>query len=227
MTYIDKIMPTNYGIHTYLENLRRKDYQIPTFQREVVWERENVKKLWDSVYRFYPIGSILIWKTDLKLHNHREIGGHQIADLNDKTEYQYILDGQQRTTSLLTSLYGGRIKGREDFDPTLYVDLTIEDIDEIDDESYKRRFLFWAEIDDKDGTLLQNTGRKKRHEEGLIIKLQDVVLDFGGIERKLQEGAFSDYNQAASHNWWKFDLTISYTLLPSQSILRQAQDKSL
>jgi len=23
---------------------------------------------------------------------------------------------------------------------------------------------------------------------------------------------------AASHNWWKFDLTISYTLLPSQSI---------
>lgn len=194
MTYIDKIMPTNYGIHTYLENLRRKDYQIPTFQREVVWERENVKKLWDSVYRFYPIGSILIWKTDLKLHNHREIGGHQIADLNDKTEYQYILDGQQRTTSLLTSLYGGRIKGREDFDPTLYVDLTIEDIDEIDDESYKRRFLFWAEIDDKDGTLLQNTGRKKRHEEGLIIKLQDVVLDFGGIERKLQEGAFSDYN---------------------------------
>jgi len=24
--------------------------------------------------------------------------------------------------------------------------------------------------------------------------------------------------RAASHNWWKFDLTISYTLLPSQSI---------
>jgi len=24
--------------------------------------------------------------------------------------------------------------------------------------------------------------------------------------------------EAASHNWWKFDLTISYTLLPSQSI---------
>jgi len=79
-TYIDKIKPTDYGIHTYLDNLRRKDYQIPTFQREVVWERDNVKKLWDSVYRFYPIGSILIWKTDLTLQNHREIGGHPIAD---------------------------------------------------------------------------------------------------------------------------------------------------
>ena len=193
-TYTDKIMPTNYGIHTYLENLLRKDYQIPTFQREVVWERDNVKKLWDSVYRFYPIGSILIWKTDLKLHNHREIGGHQIADLNNRTEYQYILDGQQRTTSLLTSLYGGRIKGKEDFDPILYIDLTIEDIDEIDDESYKRRFLFWAEIDDKDGSLRPHTGLKKKYEEGLIIKLQDVRKDFEGIEGKLQMGAFSDYH---------------------------------
>jgi ABC-type lipoprotein release transport system permease subunit len=26
------------------------------------------------------------------------------------------------------------------------------------------------------------------------------------------------YELAASHNWWKFDLAISYTLLPSQSI---------
>jgi len=29
--------------------------------------------------------------------------------------------------------------------------------------------------------------------------------------------------KAASHNWWKFDLAISYTLLPSQSILLSNQ----
>ncbi len=194
LTYTDRIKPTDYGIHTYLENLRKKDYQIPTFQREVVWDIDNVKKLWDSIYRFYPIGSILAWKTVLKLQNHREVGGHIITDSNDRTEYQYILDGQQRTTSLLTSLYGGKIKGKGDFDPTLYFDLTIEDIDEIDDESYKRRFLFWSEIDDKGGTLLKNKGRMKRYNEGLIVKLQDVRQDFGKIERILQEGNFSNYD---------------------------------
>lgn len=194
LTYTDRIKPTDYGIHTYLENLRKKDYQIPTFQREVVWDKDNVKKLWDSVYRFYPLGSILVWKTDLKLQNHREVGGHIISDTNDRTEYQYILDGQQRTTSLLTSLYGGKIKGKGEFDPTLYFDITIEDVDEIDDESYKRRFLFWTEIDDKDGTLLKNKGRMKRYNEGLIVKLQDVRQDFGRIERKLQEGEYSDYD---------------------------------
>ena len=125
--YTDMIKPTDYGIHTYLENLLRKDYQIPTFQREVVWDKDNVKKLWDSIYKFYPIGSILVWKTDLKLQNHRAIGGHIITEENSRTEFQYLLDGQQRTTALLTSLYGGKIEGKVDFDPTLYFDITIED----------------------------------------------------------------------------------------------------
>ena len=105
MNYTDRIFPTNKGLTTYLDELVGKNYQIPTFQRYVVWQQENVKKLWDSIYKFYPLGSILVWKTDLKLQNHRSIGGHEITDPGfSRTEYQYILDGQQRTTSLLTSL---------------------------------------------------------------------------------------------------------------------------
>jgi len=147
MNYTDRIFPTNKGLTTYLDELIAKNYQIPTFQRDVVWEQENVKKLWDSIYKFYPLGSILIWKTDLKLQNHRQIGGHQITDTNfSRTEYQYILDGQQRTTSLLTSLYGGTIENRPNFNPLLYVDLTIPPDNEIDDESSRNRFLFYLRM---------------------------------------------------------------------------------
>ena len=192
--YTDKIKPTDYGVHTYLENLIKKNYQIPTFQRKVVWDRNQVKGLWDSIYKFYPLGSILIWKTDIKLQNHRSIGGHIIAGEDNRTEFQYILDGQQRTTSLLTSLYGGKIEGKGNFDPTLYSDLTVEDEDEVDNDSYKKRFLFWDEIDDRGGTFKPNMGKMKRYREGLIIKLQDIRQDFGRIERKLQEGAYSDYD---------------------------------
>ena len=103
-SYTDKIKPDSYGVHTYLENLIKKNYQIPTFQREVVWDRNQVKGLWDSIYKFYPLGSILVWKTDTKLQNHRSIGGHIIAEEDNRTEFQYILDGQQRTT-ILTQLY--------------------------------------------------------------------------------------------------------------------------
>ena len=198
MNYTDRIFPTNKGLTTYLDELIAKNYQIPTFQREVVWEPENVKKLWDSIYKFYPLGSILIWKTDLKLQNHRQIGGHLITDTNfSRTEYLYILDGQQRTTSLLTSLYGGSIEDRPKFNPTLYVDLTIPIDSEIDDESYRKRFLFWNEIDDRNGELKPNISKRKRFDEGLIVKLIDIKNNFGTVERKLVDhptGEYKDYD---------------------------------
>lgn len=183
MNYSDRIFPTNKGLTTYLDELIAKNYQIPTFQRDVVWEPENVKKLWDSIYKFYPLGSILIWKTDLKLQNHRQIGGHQITDTNfSRTEYQYILDGQQRTTSLLTSLYGGSIEGRVGFNPLLYVDLTVPIESDTDDESFSDRFLFWSEIDDRNGEAKANTGKKKRFDEGLIVKLIEIKNNFTKVQ---------------------------------------------
>lgn len=183
MNYTDRIFPTNKGLTTYLDELIAKNYQIPTFQRDVVWQQENVKKLWDSIYKFYPLGSILIWKTDLKLQNHRQIGGHQITDIDfTRTEYQYILDGQQRTTSLLTSLYGGSIEGRSGFDPLLYIDLTIPFDSDTDDESYRNRFLFWTEIDDRNGEIKANIGKKKRFDEGLIVKLIDIKNNFTTVQ---------------------------------------------
>lgn len=191
MNYTDRIFPTNKGLTTYLDELIAKNYQIPTFQRDVVWEQENVKKLWDSIYKFYPLGSILIWKTDLKLQNHRQIGGHQITDTNfNRTEYQYILDGQQRTTSLLTSLYGGTIESRPGFNPILYVDLTIEAESDTDDESYKNRFLFWHDIDDRNGEVRQNIGKKKRFDDGLIVKLIDIKNNFTTLQSSVFNSEF-------------------------------------
>ena len=194
-----RLLSSNKGLTTYLDELIGKNYQIPTFQRDVVWQQENVKKLWDSIYKFYPLGSILVWKTDLKLQNHRSIGGHEITDPGfSRTEYQYILDGQQRTTSLLTSLYGGSIADRPGFEPLVYVDLTIPIENDTDDESYRSRFLFWTEIDDQNGRLLQNAGRQKRFDQGLIVKLIDIKNQFSAIQNQVFNSALvnKDFNHA-------------------------------
>lgn len=194
MNFTDRIRPTDKGITTYLDELENLDYQIPTFQRDVVWEKENVKNLWDSIYKFYPLGSILVWKTDIKLQNHRKIGGHKISEGTfSRSEYQYILDGQQRTTSLLTSLYGGSIEGQDGFDPSVYIDLTIEDETDTDDDSYKKRFLYWDEINDKEGNFKRNTGRQNKFNAGLVVKLLSIKNDFGSVERSLVESEYDDY----------------------------------
>jgi hypothetical protein len=196
MNYSDRIKPDSKHISTFLDDLLSRKYQIPTFQREIVWDKNNIKKLWDSIFRFYPLGSFLIWKTSVKLHNHRDIGGFVIHDENEHlTEYQYILDGQQRTTSLLTSLYGRKILGKEDFNPTLYIDLTVEEQTDPEEENYKKMFLFWDEIDDKNGQQKSNTQKKIRYDEGLIVKLNDIRQDYEKVEERIVEHPSGNYKE--------------------------------
>lgn len=118
-------------ITTFVEDrLARDKLLIPTFQREFVWEPDNILKLWDSMFKFYPIGSILYWVTETYLHTHRKLGGFEFPHDEDSVkkfrEWSYILDGQQRATSLLVSILGGKGKVKEDenFDYTVYFDAT-------------------------------------------------------------------------------------------------------
>ena len=117
-----------------------------------------------------------------------------------KYDPKIYLDGQQRTTSLLTSLYGGSIEGRDNFDPSLYVDLSMENVDETDDEIYKKRFLYWDEIDDKDGTFKRNTGRKKKFDSGLIVKLINIKENFDTVQEQIVN--HSEVNQQYNHPFW-------------------------
>ncbi len=145
-------------IEPFVEKLRTDKFLIPTFQRDFVWEPENVIKLWDSIFRFYPIGSILYWETDSYLHTHRKLGGftfpHDEDTVRKFKEWSYILDGQQRATSLLVSMLGGKgkIKDNEDFDYTLYFDAT------------DATFFFASELEK----------RKKKVNPAFLIRLRDV-----------------------------------------------------
>ena len=42
------------------------NYAIPVFQRGYVWNRDQVKKLMNSLYNGYPIGILLVWNTSKK-----------------------------------------------------------------------------------------------------------------------------------------------------------------
>ncbi len=135
----------SFGITMYLENLQRKHYQIPTFQREIVWEPDRVKRLWDSIHKVYPLHSILVWRTETRLQKHRDIGGHPLPDEPSSHGFQYLFDGQQRTTALLTPMYRGKGSSQDGHDLRLFVDLTVEASEEVEDESWRERFLFCKE----------------------------------------------------------------------------------
>ncbi len=74
---------------------------LPEFQRGYAWNRDQVRGLFDSLYRRHPVGSLLVWATEAKIASHRGEG-----DLAPGV-VKLLLDGQQR----MTSLYGV-VRGR-------------------------------------------------------------------------------------------------------------------
>lgn len=112
------------GIFEFVDGLEKHRYLIPSFQRNFVWEPCDIIRLWESIYNFYPIGGILCWETDVKLNIHRRPGGAIFdgAPEKENSGYVYILDGQQRATSLFLSIVGGRLKDRDNFDHRLFFD---------------------------------------------------------------------------------------------------------
>ncbi len=68
-----------------------KTVDIPEFQREFVWDPDQAKLLAESLYRDYPVGSLLLWDSS----------EYQEAKTAKGTQASlWIVDGQQRTTAL-------------------------------------------------------------------------------------------------------------------------------
>ena len=77
--------------------------KIPKFQREFVWYKEQTAKLIDSLIKGYPIGTFILWKTQEELRHVKNIGNIDLPEAPEGEFVYYVLDGQQRITSLATS----------------------------------------------------------------------------------------------------------------------------
>src|SRR5688572_24186814 len=83
-------------ISTILDHIDSGHMALPEFQRGYVWNRDQVRGLFDSLYHRHPVGGLLVWATESMSATHR--GDGPLASGIVKL----LLDGQQR----MTSLYG-------------------------------------------------------------------------------------------------------------------------
>jgi hypothetical protein len=102
------IAPKPEVIHltTLFRRIENGEIRIPRFQRNFVWARKNIIDLLESVYRGYPVGSLLFW---------RPLSATTISDTPDafgkhieaqSENLTYVLDGQQRLTTLYRCFFG-------------------------------------------------------------------------------------------------------------------------
>jgi hypothetical protein len=107
--------------------------KVPQFQRDFVWDEQKAADLIDSMLKGYPIGALIYWRTDERLRQVRNLGRIKFDEADIGEKVNYVLDGQQRLTSILSAIYGlsvrlkdGRVRNFED----IWVSL-----DDVEDDS--------------------------------------------------------------------------------------------
>jgi uncharacterized protein with ParB-like and HNH nuclease domain len=85
----------DYSLKKLIEDIHMGEIGLGDIQRPFVWPRSKVRDLFDSMYRGFPIGYLLLWENGYS-GEHRTIGATQ----KQKVPRLLIVDGQQRLTSL-------------------------------------------------------------------------------------------------------------------------------
>lgn len=89
-------------ITNLVNRIQTGDIKIPKFQRGFVWEEDQILQLLESIYQGYPIGSLLFWLSEQPMTSEKNVGGFDLPETPEKYPRNYVLDGQQR----LTTIYG-------------------------------------------------------------------------------------------------------------------------
>jgi hypothetical protein len=94
--------------HQVAQHLRRVDegtYRLPEFQRTFVWDQDHILRLWDSLYRGFPVGQLMLWEPADIDFPMRGVGRQQ-NEVRGGGGVTAVIDGQQRLTALYLVLMG-------------------------------------------------------------------------------------------------------------------------
>lgn len=120
-----------------IDEIKKGEIKVPKFQRNFVWSVDKTAKLLDSILKGYPIGTFILWETNERLNDIKNIGNLKLPPIPDGTKVQYVLDGQQRITSLYAAFLGAQIQKEGEKKVTDYGNIFVNlegDAESIDDQ---------------------------------------------------------------------------------------------
>lgn len=179
-----------------IEKIDSRKLLLPGIQRKYVWGSDQIEALFDSLMRDYPINTFMLWKvsdrdvidnhrfyTFLNKYRERYHEENDSVSLKGESEFDAVIDGQQRLTSLYIGLKGTYAykmprkwwADTEDALPTrtLYLDLNGE-VDRDDEGQMRYCFSFLAKADVDD---LTPEEKANWYEVGDILKLRSEEED--------------------------------------------------
>ncbi len=132
----------NYNLTTLIQQIDLGIIGLPDIQRPFVWKDTQVRDLFDSMYKGYPVGYFLFW-ANANIEGTKGIG----TASKQKHPTLLIVDGQQRLTSLYAVVKGQEVI-RENYEKATIVIAfnPLEEKFEIPDASIKNNPRFFQNI---------------------------------------------------------------------------------
>jgi len=168
------------SIYELINEIDDGEIVLPAIQRDFVWDEDRIELLFDSMFRGYPVGIVLLWETYQPIQyrklarNYISGGIHSFEENKKGRRIKLVLDGQQRLSSIYVAL-----KGTFDHRKLYYDILSGRDSD--DHSEVKFRFRFAKDADAKYSNTEAVSARKRamasadNDELAYWIKLSDAV----------------------------------------------------
>ena len=125
----------NYSIRDVMKGIDGRKMILPALQREFVWKRKDIERLFDSLLQGFPINTFMFWEVDdimngvmeyyefLSSKFRESVSANSIYQVRDNDSKTIVIDGQQRLTSLWISLYGSYTLEKGKNEMYLYLNL--------------------------------------------------------------------------------------------------------
>lgn len=102
-TMLSQPAARTYRLAALVRSVLDGDVRVPHFQRSFRWDARDVVKLFDSVLRGFPVGSVLLWQRDAPANHALQLGAITL-DVPARPNALWVVDGQQRITSLVNAV---------------------------------------------------------------------------------------------------------------------------
>ena len=165
-------------LQSIMQEVLRGEILVPRFQRpgtEVTWSQEQRQALLDSIYRGFPVGTILLWTTaNTDISSFDTVGGFNVPKTSEGKLKRYLLDGHQRLSTLVQILGSG-----------------LSDTDQITNEDYREYWFFdltGRSADSKENFVCQY----EEHSDNPMLLPLAILLNRSSLNRWIREHELND-----------------------------------
>jgi hypothetical protein len=153
------------SIFELVNEIDNGDIVLPAIQRDFVWDEERIELLFDSIFRGYPVGIILLWETyheiQFRTFSREHVPGaiHRFEENKKSKRIKLVLDGQQRLSSIFVGL-----RGTFDGQRLHYDILSGRESDDHSEVKYRFQFLSDSEAQASNRVSMSASGTPQKRE---------------------------------------------------------------